>query len=635
VRRRGFVDSFWSRVRDVLWIAACFALSACIAWQGWRGITSGPDFIPDILNAASFLETGTLPSRGDVSTYSSVNPPGTAWLFLPGVLMFSDYRLFESCGSLMLHAGTLIGLFLLVHLAFNRSAARLAVLLYALSPIGLFFAGSLWPRGHPFFVLWFVLFTALWHTRANAKYLAAALVTWAAGMYVFMEVAPMILLLPVVWYLYRPPLGAKWLAVAGSASLLIWFPYLRFEQARGFSDVASLIFQVDVMPANRGDSFCDPTLRELGSAQPPVPAEETTARVRHLAGRLWRKLRDRPHAAATGLLGNFTLVRIDPGTGSVGPRLRAPLLLLLVLVVLALVAPPVAPLVAPPRLQGVQPSTVDLWRFRSACLLVAVSMMLFLALFSLHAPLQPEALDSGLGTEKTTALAAMAGLLVGIYQWRRSSPDPIRSLTVNDAGKISILALVLPWAALLLVSEDLQRRYLFLWPLQAALLAFLATGIAAHWKVRAFTMRVAQLALVLAIAANSTLIAKVDDWRAHGWAGLDSDVLRSLEFVGRRVHQEGKDRAAVGYLLHDYCGDYRVIDARYRTGMEMDYVLGQRFGVHNTNRCAEGVSASDDYIVTQLGLDPQPPAYVRLRRQARDFRQVARFGEYAVLQRNP
>jgi hypothetical protein len=634
-------------LRDVLWVAACLSMSGCIAWQGWKSIVPFDDTVPYILSATELAHAGILPSRGGINTYNSVSTPGTAWLFLPGVILFSDYRLFEVCGSLALQAGTLVGLFLLAGLSFGRPAARMAVLLYAISPIGVFYAGSLWPRGHPVFVVWFIVLIIAWHTQRSAKHLAAALVVYAIGMYVYMEIAPIILLIPVVWYFYRPPLGIRWLVLATFASLLIWFPYLRFEQTRQFRDLESVVFQVDTTPAEHGRLICDPDLRKAVLKQEPdVPSGRVMSRVAALvqnrphdlltdgvlmAGRVISRVaglaRNRPHSVLTGLLANFTLTEGYRGADSALLWLRAPFLLFLALLVLMRFAPL--------WFLGGEPPEVDRQRFFSACLLVAVATVVFAALFLLHRPHELASLETGPPADQTTALAATLALLAGVYQWRRSRPVSVPDRTLNDAGKICLLALLLPWVTLLLIAEPILRRYLFLWPLHAVLLGIFATRLLGNGKTPAITRYAAQIALVVIVATSSVVLARLSDWRTNGWAGADSDALLALSFIATEVHRDGPGGAAIGYSFPAAGDDvYQEIDPRYRIGMEFDYILDQRFGVRNSDRCPEGISPEDEYRLFQLGPDRDPPEYVSLRRRSlAEFQPVARFGEFLVLRR--
>ena len=88
-------------------------------------------------------------------------------LCYPGISFAADPRLFENIGGAILYLGTLGGVFLLARLFFGVSCASLAVILYGLSELGLYFAGSLWPKGHPFFYVWMLYFASQWVNRSD------------------------------------------------------------------------------------------------------------------------------------------------------------------------------------------------------------------------------------------------------------------------------------------------------------------------------------------------------------------------------------------------------------------------------------------------------------------------------------
>ncbi len=138
------------------------------------------------------------------------------------------------------------------------------------------------------------------------RYLAAALMTWLTGMFVFMEVAPAVFILPVVWALYRPPVRSRGLAAATALAVLMWYPYLRFEATRGFADIRSQLLLQSLAPASWSDVLCDSTLTmsrwegppaESAAVHDPQPATHT-ARFVMASGR-------RVLAIARGLVVNF------------------------------------------------------------------------------------------------------------------------------------------------------------------------------------------------------------------------------------------------------------------------------------------------------------------------------------------
>ena len=227
----------------------------------------GMDLIPHIDSAEELLAGGRLPFKGCLSSYASYIPPGITWLLVPGVFLFNDPRLFEYIGSAFLYVGTLIGIFLLARTWCGMRCALFSVGLYAFSELGLRFASSLWPRGQPFFYIWMVYWAGRWIIRNDWRYLAAAIVTWAAGMYVFLEIAPALFILPAIWLIYRRSLGIRPLLVGGVLTLAIWYPYLQFEAARDFADLKSQVLRQNLLPVNYKDGWCDSRLTREDTAR--------------------------------------------------------------------------------------------------------------------------------------------------------------------------------------------------------------------------------------------------------------------------------------------------------------------------------------------------------------------------------
>ncbi len=113
-------------------------------------------------------------------------------------------------------------------------------MVFAFSDRGFFYAGSLWPRAHPIFLVWFVYFVNRWVERKQYA-LACALAVWFAGAYWMLEGATAILILPLAWIAYRPQLRWSEICLALAAGALIWSPYLAFEGPRGFIDLRALL----------------------------------------------------------------------------------------------------------------------------------------------------------------------------------------------------------------------------------------------------------------------------------------------------------------------------------------------------------------------------------------------------------
>jgi hypothetical protein len=231
--------------RELLVVLLIGTLGLALAFQGWRSRVPDSYWGPPFDAAQALLRHGWIRTAARRPVLLP-RTAGFAWVALPGMVMSSDPRLFNVPGGALLHLATLLGIVLLARACFGSRCAILAALLYGLSEPGLIIAGSHEPHGHPWTYVWMVYWTCWWIAGRDSRYLAAALVTWLAGMYLYMEVAPGLLILPVIWALYRPPVRARSLVVAGTLGLLMWFLGLRLEAARSFGDIKSQVLRQDI-----------------------------------------------------------------------------------------------------------------------------------------------------------------------------------------------------------------------------------------------------------------------------------------------------------------------------------------------------------------------------------------------------
>ncbi|MBM3779624.1 MAG: glycosyltransferase family 39 protein [Acidimicrobiia bacterium] len=264
---------------DGLLIAAVAAVDVALGWLGWATRSPPYDSLVYVDAARALLDHGQVPAAGHLSSLASHFPPGGTYWFVPGVLLFDDPRLFESPTTALAQVVALVLLFGLVRDSFGTGAARLAVLLFGLSALGVMawdgiLIGHFY---HPVLALAAVRCTALWVTRRRAWYVAAALAVISMAMYV--QHPLMVLLLSGVaaaWYVYRPPVRVLPVAVVGLVSLVVWFPYLQFEWERGFADVRSMVTHTWILPADYASVWCDPTMRIEPLEVPVEPATRSS-----------------------------------------------------------------------------------------------------------------------------------------------------------------------------------------------------------------------------------------------------------------------------------------------------------------------------------------------------------------------
>jgi 4-amino-4-deoxy-L-arabinose transferase-like glycosyltransferase len=270
-----------------------------LAFQGWR--TRGPDVdvIASMVRTVALVERGHIPQRGNLTDLNSFRPPGLSWLLAPGVLLFSDPRHAELPATALLYVATLIGVFALGRQAFGPTVAAWATVMYGFSSIAINFAAVMQPKAYPVFTVWMAYCVVMWVSRRDARWLGASLVVWAAGLYVHIEMLPFALAYPVICWRHQPPIRLRPLVVAVVLALVMWSPYLVFQQQRDFMDLRSQVLSQPLDPrATIVNAYCG-----------EEPAEATVMPMQAKLGD-WR---DRPEALAGLILMNFeTRVPLGP-----------------------------------------------------------------------------------------------------------------------------------------------------------------------------------------------------------------------------------------------------------------------------------------------------------------------------------
>ena len=474
-----------------------------VAFQGWQARGPDTDVIGAMVRTVALVERGHIPQRGTLTDNKSFRPPGNSWLAIPGVLLFDDPRLVELAGSGLLYLGTLAGVFVLGRYYFGTTVALFATFLYAFSAVPLYLAGNMLPRGHPFFCTWMVYCAARWIDDRNGRWLAASFVLWATGMYVHMEMAPLLLALPVLWWRFRPPVDAWSLAGAVVVALVMWSPYLAFERDRGFIDLQSQVFlrHLEYHPAE--------SVEWCGDAPQPNPRFEVETTP-------WdaRAMVARGPEMADLMLGNLD-TRVLGGE----------------FILLALLGGGV---VTAGAFRRPRPQQSRSGVGRSAFIAGASFVVVLIASeFTLRWIAPPE---SALAAALVGARRFYVWLIVLAITWIavdgrfeslavgfRQSWQPARD------ARVLAIAFLVPWAVLFLLTVGLNRM-LGIWPLQVLLIAAFVEG---YWRRQPAASPRGWILIVLVTAvvlANSVVLSRVRDWMGGGWAGRSPDHVDAIEF---------------------------------------------------------------------------------------------------------
>jgi hypothetical protein len=554
-----------------------------IALQGWRAGKPRWDLLQNIWDADALIRHGHIPVQGVISSFYAFVPPGTTWLMAPGLLLSNDPRTFEWVSAGALHFITLWGMFVLTRQPFGRAAAYLVVVLYGFSQVGLFYAGSLWPRGQPCFYVWIVYWLQRWAIDQRPSALAAAAAIWAAGMYVTMEIAPAFLLVPVVWLVYRPQIRVAPLIVAGAAAFLVWLPYLSFQSGRDFEDLRAVLARrpayATTLPDSYRQALCDPGLQfaqanpapsgDRATQGPAVVAEpDAPGLLRGIASRSGQASRAMIENAA----GNFDRLPAIPGSQFI-------LLSLCGLALLAL---------------GMSSTRIRKFLNRRPVLMPRRLT-----------PIRDRLLELGTRVDgESPGAAAFLGA-----------------------------ALAVPWLALLLVTEaDRAERFWWLWPLQLITIA----GPTMWMLRRSKALQLPVALLLLSIMCDTAGIAnRVRSWTTEGWGGRNSDEARVVDYIASRL--TGRAAASIGYQIYfaPFMPRHHFIERRYRVGAEMDVLFEHRYGLHNADQCGEGFAPDNDYRVVQTD-SPQGLFSTRFDVPPDPrFAPIQQLGRFTVFERTP
>jgi len=593
--------------KSVLVVMLVATIGGSLALQGWKSRTPALDLLLATEGAHDFVLHHQFPDRGAVASYAAFNPPGGAWLMVPGVFLFTDPRLYEFVGSLSVYIGTLFGVFLLARTYFGMRSATLAVVLYGLSGVGLFVAGSVWDRlALQFFYVWMVYWTVQWVIERNPKYLVAAILALATGLYVFLEMAPAIFLLPIIWIIYRPPVKLQSLCFAGLLILVLWIPYIRLEFNRNFADLRSLVLREQILPVNYRNSWCDPdlVLRSLEISSIPNIADQPLNGPDTISPTLVNRLShvgERINFVTVALSSNFQDFAHVPAGGIV---LTIAVLTCLFLLTLSGVSVATA---------GRITDRIGFWLPRVATGMIVLGVVaneLIIAKYlSIDGILESTTVSGIRWLQLFLVLSGLALLMLRRPAARIGTQVAIRMTASNHTAQhsanlkllVPVLSLVIPWVILLLMVENLHHlvRFWWLWPIQVVVLAAFVTHIPSTLQMPRVVVWIGSCLLILMTVSNPLIHSRVEDWFKDGWSGTDSDKIRVAEYLAS--HLKGKKQATIGYQMpiYRFTAIFNAVDSRYKAGADWDMIFKYRHGISNTNRCAEGVSPNDEFRILQ------------------------------------
>ena len=628
----------------LLGVAIAGIVGIVLANVGWRGGLPELDRLIPLDEAIRFIATGALPVKGNLTSLGSYAPPGNAWLILPGVLFFDDPALYESVGSGFLYIGTLIGIFFLARASCGAACASFAAVLFALSSTGHFFADTLNAVGNPFFVVWSLYFARRWVEERDGAYLAAGLVVWGAGMYVFMVIAPLFFVFPFLWLVYRPPVGPGSLLVAAAVGGALWFPYLNFDMKHGFSNIISQLTVKTVVPQDYERTWNDPGLRQvltdqlggidMAGIERNIPFEGVAGFIKQMGIVIAKKI----GVVAVFLTGNFTV----PFKNFVVE------LVLMTGLSLAFVFVIVVGVMEDARRLAISGASKLLRRWRIALTVAGWVSLALGVIFNEFLVTRFISRDGYLWPNEIFVIRQfqLTLMTVGIALiWRRRLGRLLASwLGVirrhEESGRLLEFlrflsyAFLVPGLLLVLTADPSHpRRFMWLWPLQSIFLAVFTVRLL-PLLVAGRGVRITFGLVLFSLLAWNPVTGATASWLRNGYAGPPNPLSEAVAFLAGEIHGQGRSSASIGYNIpfSGYQMSYNVIDSRYKVGAVADFLLRRRFGIENENKYAEGVDPGDEFRIVK----PPPSGgtmafYIKPPRQG--FTPIAAFGDYTILKR--
>src|SRR5262249_6187616 len=128
------------------------------------------------------------------------------------------------------------------------------------------------------------------------------------------------------------------------------------------------------------------------------------------------------------------------------------------------------------------------------------------------------------------------------------------------------------------VALDRPDRFWWLWPVQVIVLAALFVHIPSRFGVPKIAIWIGQTLLLVAVAANPLLIARIHAWIQSGWSGSNADQLVAVDYVAEQMRAKGERSAPVGYALDDklFMAAFNIADSRYKIGARLDFLMWHR-----------------------------------------------------------
>ncbi len=188
------------------------------------------------------IAAGTFPVRGIVNSQSLYNPPFFVWYYYIPALFTSDPGIIFIPVSVTAQIATMLLLYLIGRDYFHPMMGLAAATLYAFSPLGIEFGRMGWAYAltAPLYVaIVFCLFR--WLISRQTFYIIPLIVLcgWITGVHLAGALTFFVVGGAALVWRTLPPLRPTLIGIG--LLVLLWAPFLVFQQSRGFIDIIGLV----------------------------------------------------------------------------------------------------------------------------------------------------------------------------------------------------------------------------------------------------------------------------------------------------------------------------------------------------------------------------------------------------------
>jgi len=546
-----------SRLFVVIAVTATAFFSTLLEFQGAGYSFVSVENIRQVEDARALVEKGKLPSVGPAGSLRVHHPPGMSYIFAPGILLKQRLGLIGFPGMLAVSLIGCAGLYLLAREVVGRGYSFGITFIYAFTPIGLLNNASVWGCVPGAISTWAVLSCVRWASRGDARYLALALVVLSFGLLIKLEALPLIVMIPVAYLVFRPPLKTVWLIPSLVVCFAMWVPYLAFQNKRGWTDVRHMFSRTPLLHENPKSIWENPEaqMERVSMETKPKTFQDSKNKggfqflkegwIGCVAGYcpdniLWIVVSSYRKSFYTGSFWFFCCT------------LMGALCLL------------------SPRQMGIR--LVKRWLSKDSKILKEIQ----------------EKSQHPLGVDISEALEKWSHLFLSEKRER--------------AATVLSLCVMVSWAVLFLLATGDKIRYWQIWPLQC-LLIFIWLPPVSSWLKWNRVGRIAQgFLMMLSLMMVYPLISpKIKHWREEGWMGKKSEAYEIVEYLGDYAQKRGVKTLNIGYqiFIYEWIPLHTIADNTYSVGAEFDYMLKHLYQIKNEAATPEGFSEKDRIRIVQ------------------------------------